>query len=101
MRRNEVLNIPIQGSAFHCLLWSFIEIDRISREEEWDSRLFGEIHDEMLIDTHPEELEHVKGTVERVTTVELPKAFPWIIVPLKVEIEEHPVDGCWAKKESH
>jgi len=101
MRRNEVLNIPIQGSAFHCLLWSFIEIDKISRKEGWDSRLFGEIHDEMLIDTHPEELEHVKKTVERVTTVELPKAFPWIIVPLKVEIEVHPVDGCWAKKEGH
>ena len=53
MRRNECINIPIQGSAFHCLLWSFIQVDKISREQNWKSRLIGQIHDAMVLDVHP------------------------------------------------
>ena len=28
MSRNDITNYPIQGSAFHCLLRTFIEIDK-------------------------------------------------------------------------
>ncbi len=60
MRKNECINIPIQGSAFHCLLWSFIQVDKISREQNWKSRLIGQIHDAMVLDVHPDELDMVK-----------------------------------------
>ena len=100
-RKNELLNAPIQGSAFHCLLWSFIQMDRIQQEENWDSRLFGQIHDEMLSDTHPDELEQVAGMIQRVTCVDLPNEWKWIIVPLEVEADLGPVDGSWNMKESY
>jgi DNA polymerase I len=102
MTRNECLNIPIQGSAFHCLLWSFIRVDQIAYEEEnWDSKPIGQIHDEMILDTHPEELEHVGKTVRRVTCEELPAHWKWIIIPMEVEADCCEVDGSWADKHSY
>ena len=98
MRKNEVLNTPIQGSAFHCLLWSFIEIDKIMMKEKWKSRLIGQIHDAIVIDTHPSELEYVAKIVKQVTCHDLPKAWPWIIVPLDVEADICEVDQSWNKK---
>lgn len=98
MRRNEVINTPIQGSAFHCLLWSFIQLDRIMVEEGWDSRLIGQIHDAIVMDVNPAELDHVVETIRRVTCKDLPEAWPWIIVPLEIEIETCPVDGSWNDK---
>ena len=97
--RKKIINYPVQGAAFHCLLWSFIEIDRIMREEKWDSRLIGQVHDSIVIDTAPDELYHVAKTVRRVTCEDLPKAWKWIITPLSVDMELCPVDGSWAEKE--
>ena len=59
MGKNDVSNYPVQGSAFHCLLWPFIELDKISLKEKWDSRLIGQIHDAMLYDMNPDEREDV------------------------------------------
>jgi len=99
--RKQACNRPIQGSAFHCLLWSFIEIDRIQQEEQWNSRLIGQVHDSLVMDVHPDELEYVIGTVKRVTCEELPKAWDWIIVPLSVDMEICQVDAPWSEKEEY
>jgi DNA polymerase-1 len=101
MRRNECLNIPIQGSAFHCLLWSFIQVDNISIEQKWKSRLIGQIHDAMVLDVHPSELEMVAATVHRITCEELPKHWSWINVPMEVEAEVCPVDASWNEKQNY
>lgn len=100
MRKNEVINYRIQGPAFHCLLWCFIEIDRISREENWDSRLINQVYDSMVVDAHPDELEHVAKTIHNVATIELPKAWPWIIVPLEIEADVCGVDEPWSEKKA-
>jgi hypothetical protein len=99
MSRNNVLNYPIQGSAFHCLLWSFIELDRILREDRWDSKIVGQIHDAIVFDVHPDELEELLPLIRRVTCQDLPKAWPWIVVPLEIDAEITPIDGSWAEKE--
>jgi DNA polymerase I-like protein with 3'-5' exonuclease and polymerase domains len=101
MKKNDATNYPIQGSAFHCLLWSFIELDRIQREEKWDSRLIGQIHDAIVLDIEPSEMEHVMKTVKRVTCVDLPRKWPWIIVPLDVEAEVCEVDRPWNTKKAY
>jgi len=101
MKKNDTTNYPIQGSAFHCLLWSFIEIDRIQREEKWNSRLVGQIHDAIVLDIDPSERDYVLHTVRRVTCTDLPKAWPWIIVPLDVEIDLCGVDEPWNKKKPY
>ncbi|HDY89499.1 MAG TPA: hypothetical protein ENH82_15475 [bacterium] len=99
MNKKQVSNTPIQGSAFHCLLWSFIRVDEIMREEKWNTRLIGQIHDSIILDVHPSELHHVAKIVRRVTCEELPKAWSWIIVPLSVDMELADVDKSWAEKE--
>ena len=97
MRKNEIVNYPIQGTAFHCLLKTFIRTDEIMRKEKWDSRLVGQIHDSMVIDAHPDEVEHIRGTLNRIVREELPRAWPWIIVPLEIEMETFGVDSPWIK----
>ncbi len=100
MTQNEVSNNPVQGAAFHCLLWAFIEVDQIMQKEQWDTRLIGQIHDAIVLDVNPAELNHVAKVIRRVTCVDLPKAWPWITVPLDVEMDICPVDGSWADKEN-
>ena len=97
MTKNEVLNSPIQGAAAHCLFWTFTEVDKIMQTEGWKSRLVGQIHDAMLMDVFPGELEHVVSTVKRIGCEELPKVWPWIIVPLDMDVSFADVDASWEK----
>jgi DNA polymerase-1 len=101
MSKNNVLNYPIQGSAFHCLLWSFIELDRLMIQENWDTRLIGQIHDAIIFDVHPDELDYILKTIKYVTCKQLPETWPWIVVPLDVDAELAPVDGSWADKKDY
>jgi len=97
MKKNEIINYPIQGSAFHCLLFTFNRLDEAMRKEKWDSRLVGQIHDEIVMDVHPDEFEHVERTAHRIVRKELPAAWSWIIVPLEIEVEAFEIDGPWVK----
>ena len=98
MTKNECINTPIQGTAFHCLLWSFIEIDRISQQEKWKTRLIGQIHDSMVFDVYPDELEHVKKVIYQVSCINIREHWKWINVPLNIDIELYPVNGPWDEK---
>ncbi len=95
MRNNEIINYPIQGTAFHCLLLTFIKLDEVMRKEGWDSRLVGQIHDSIIMDVHPDEFAHVQETAHRIVREELPKIWDWIIVPLEIEIDAYEVDSPW------
>lgn len=94
--KNDAINWPVQGAAFHCLLWSFIRLDEIMRAKGWKSRLIGQIHDEIIFDVHPDELYEVALNVKLVTTGDLPRAWGWINVPLEVEAEVAGIDESWA-----
>ncbi len=98
MNRKEVCNWPAQGTAFHCLLWCFIRIDEIMQEEKWQTKLIGQIHDSMVFDIYPPELDHVLKTVRRVTEVELLEHWKWINVPMTIEAELCQVDESWYHK---
>jgi len=97
MRKNEIVNYPIQGSAFHCLLKTFIRTDEIMRKEKWDTKLIGQIHDSIVMDVCPDEIEHIRGVLNKIVREELPSAWPWIIVPLEIEMDVYNVDGPWIK----
>ena len=101
IERNKCVNYPVQGAAFHCLLWTAIQLDRIQHQEGWRSRLVGQIHDQVLFDVHPAELDHVGRTIQRVSCEELLKAWSWIIVPLSVDAEIGAVDGPWSEMEDY
>lgn len=81
-RRNQILCDPIQGSAFHCLLWAIIQIERELRKRKMRSRIVVQIHDSVLIDTHKSEIEDVVKIVSDIVLRKLPKHWPWICIPL-------------------
>ncbi len=96
--RNDVVNYPIQGSAFHCLLWSLITMVDWLRKNKMRSKVIGQIHDSMIIDLHKDEEQDVLTKAWQVTTKELPKHWKWIVVPLSVEVEASPLGGNWWDK---
>jgi hypothetical protein len=95
LHKNQVINYPVQGSAFHCLLKSLIQM--VSRMKGWKSKVIGEIHDSMIIDAHPSEIDDICALAQKICTEELPADWPWIIVPMRVEIAASEIDGNWSE----
>jgi DNA polymerase-1 len=100
--RKQVVNHPIQGSAFHCLLWSLIEIQRELVQHKMRSKIVLQVHDSILGDVHVDEVDQYLAIVRDVIERRLRKHWKWIVVPLRVECEMSPVGGSWFdKREVH
>jgi len=86
--RNDVINYPIQGSAFHCLLWSLIRLVKWCRKYlKGRGGIVGQIHDSILADVPLEYKDlYIEKAIE-IMTKEIVKKWKWIIVPLDVEVE--------------
>jgi uracil-DNA glycosylase family 4 len=98
LTKNKIINTPIQGTAFHLLLWSLVRINEISKKEKWGTKIIGQIHDSILFDLRPEEKDHVFKTVKRVMCEDVREENPWIIVPLEVDFELTGIDRSWYEK---
>lgn len=102
MKRNEVINYPVQGSAFHALLWSIIQLqNKELRRRKMKTVIVGQIHDSLLGDGPPEERDDFIEVCEKVTTVDLRNHWKWINVPFEIEAEVCPVGGNWAQKKGY
>ena len=86
-KRNFVINCPIQGSAFHCLLQAIIDIDKEVRSNGMRARPFLEVHDSLLSTVPRDELHEYIAMAKEIMTAKLQAKWPWIILPLKVEVE--------------
>lgn len=95
--RKQAVNRPIQGTAFHLLLWSLIEIQKVIKS--WKSSIIGQIHDDLLFDVAPEELDDLMDLTDEIEKVKIRKRFPWINVPLDIESEISEIGGNWYKME--
>lgn len=98
MDKKEVWNYPIQGPAFHCLLWSLNRIQEYISAERMRTLLIGQIHDSILFDLIDEELAQLLPVVKRIMCDDIRKFWEWIIVPLEIEAEITEVDGSWYTK---
>jgi DNA polymerase-1 len=58
-------NSPIQGSAADLIKIAMIQIDRMLRERGMKSRMLLQVHDELVFETPPEELEKLSEEVRR------------------------------------
>lgn len=96
--RNQVINIPVQGAAFHCLLWTMNRVRSIIKKKRMRVLLIGQIHDCLLADCPEDEIQEYLNIVYHVVSVELPKAFEWIITPMECEAEVCPIGGTWFDK---
>lgn len=97
-KRNSVVNYPVQGAAFHCLLWTLIRVNRLLKKYRMKSLIVGQIHDSLIGDIKTKELKDYLEIVEHVVTVELRKFYEWLIVPLEVEYEIAPRGSNWFHK---
>ncbi|HDZ25614.1 MAG TPA: hypothetical protein ENH65_03785, partial [Candidatus Aminicenantes bacterium] len=97
LTNNQLLNTPNQATAFHWLLWSFIELNEVLKS--WDSNLIAQIHDELIMDLVPDEEEEVWKETKYIMTEKIREEHDWIIVPLKIDIETTDVDCSWYTKE--
>ncbi len=98
LKDNDVISYPVQGAAFHCLLWSVIQLNRQSKEKGFKSFISGQIHDSIFMYIHPDELNDVLPLVRHIMTRKIRDHYKWLIVPLEIEIELSPVDASWYMK---
>jgi len=95
LNRKQVINYPVQGSAFHWLLWSLIRIQKIMTKHKMKSLIVGQIHDSIIGDIHKKERKDYLEIVKQVIYEDIRKHWKWIIVPLTVEVGVAPVGSSW------
>jgi DNA polymerase-1 len=93
--RNKVINRPIQGTAFHWLLWSLTRLQEQIEKRGMKSLIVGQIHDSIILDVPPAEVDDVMEIATFIMTDRIKKHWPWIITPLEIEAEMSPRDGSW------
>jgi hypothetical protein len=98
LSKNEIINYPVQGTAFHCLVWSMNEIRGAKYGLHWLSKIIGQIHDNLLYDCVPSEKQEIVTESTFIATKLIQQYNPWIIVPLMIEWEETEIDGSWVTK---
>lgn len=99
MAKNDANNYPIQGPAFHCLLWSVIRIVRREMpKRKMKSKVVGQIHDSIVADVVPEERDEYLSICKRVMVDKVARHFPWLLVPMKIEADVAAVDAPWSEK---
>ncbi len=96
--RNFLMNCPIQGPMFHCLLWCLIRLNNWLKRHKMKTKIIGQIHDCIPKVCPPDELQVVLNKVHRIMTVELPATWQWIIVPMKVEVDVVVPGSTWFSK---
>ena len=98
MDDKQAVNYPIQGSAFHCLLWSLIQLNNWLKKENMKSKIVLQVYDCVLTDEHPSESAIIEKKAKEIMTIDLPRHFPWITAPMLIETEATEIDGNWHDK---
>lgn len=96
--RNDTINYPVQGSAFHCLLWALTKLVEEIKKRKMKTKICGQIHDSIVADVPLEEIDDFLALAYEIMTIAIRKHFPWIIVPLEVEAEACNPGESWADK---
>ena len=99
MNRKQAINAPVQGSAFHCLLWSLNQVVRKLPRACPRSYVTGQIHDSLVGDVHINEIDAYLRLTYKVMTEHIKEWAPWLNVPLDVEADVTPVNGTWWDKQ--
>lgn len=98
MDKKQTINYPVQGAAFHCMLWALIQIDKLIIKNNWNSRIIGQVHDSILFSMDPDEKDMLCEVIRKVFTIDLPNEWKWLIVPIEIDFEGGEVDEPWSEK---
>lgn len=94
LSRNKVYNSGIQGTAAHCLLWCMARVNE-DFKKNCKSRPILQIHDEIINNVFPDELDYCVSTTERIMTKDLSEYCKWLKVPMEVGTDIGKVDESW------
>lgn len=97
-KKNEVLNYANQATAFHCLLWSLIQLQKWLNKNKMKSMIVGQIHDSMVLDVVKSELQDILYKAKKIMTVDLPNHWKWINTKLETETEVSIPGTSWYDK---
>ena len=75
------MNTPIQGSAADIIKVAMVKVYEELKNKNLKSKLILQVHDELIIETHKDEIEEVKNLMEDIMESSIT-----LNVPLKVEI---------------
>jgi DNA polymerase-1 len=96
--KNQIYNIPVQGPAFHCLLWALIDLQKRLKRRRMGAKIIGQIHDSIVADVPIKEVGRFLRLAKETMSKRIRRAWKWIIVPLLVEAEVCPEGGSWFDK---
>lgn len=97
MKWTECTNYQIQGTAFHCLLYTIINVQaELDKGRFPRSCIIGQIHDSLVCSIHPDEEKGFDEMVKEIGTTQVEKEFSWISIPLTLEKDRGEVDGDWS-----
>ena len=77
------MNSPIQGTAADIIKVAMVRVSKAMKKQNLNSQLLLQIHDELLIETHPSEVDIVKELLEK----EMSEAMK-LSVDLEVEVKQ-------------
>jgi len=97
LKYTEAINLHVQGSSAGLLFWTLLKTAPIVRGISGRSHIVANIHDALVIDAHPDEVDTIIRTVIDYGTNRVREAWPWITMPLRMEAEVSEIDGSWAK----
>ena len=86
MDRNKCTNYPIQGSSFHLLLYTIIEVHRILKKKKMKTLIIGQIHDSLVLDIPIDEIKKVAKILKKVVG-SLHKKHKWMDFPMGLDFE--------------
>lgn len=98
LKRNQVINLAVQGSAFHCLLRTLILLNNWLEEQRMETLIVGQIHDSIVSDVVPQELDAIMAKCQQIIKYDLPKYYPWLYLPMTIEAEITPINEPWLNK---
>ncbi len=85
------INMPVQGTAADIIKLAMIKLHRETENRGMKSKLILQVHDELLFESPPDEVEEMKSLVEEI----MPQAIE-LSLPLKVEVK---VGRNWGEME--
>lgn len=83
----EAGNFPIQSAGADITNLAIIEVDRKLRLTKAQSKVVLNHHDSITVDTHPDEVQSVKGLLVKVMQEEIPGRLEWLKLPLQVDVK--------------
>lgn len=82
MAERNAINAPIQGSAADAIKIAMINVYHFLNEQNLKTRIILQVHDELVLDVHKDEIDFVKTNVAKLMQQAIPME-----VPLEVEIK--------------